>query len=427
MHILNIDIYPKFNHPYHANPGLYQQWIFDATHQTVIVLSGGHAGGEHPGMLAYALTRLPVRDLDGSTLGERVVKYPHLLTVREVYDTYSLAQMTSFAYQQYFSTGLPERLATAGPEPEFMDLFPLAAGQEYALISAREAEAWSAIDGLYAQISGDFLTQAHIHAYEEMIRHCDAFIQAFQADDSFFLGDAWFQKGYALHKLKRYAASNEVFAQYLRLFPNGLSAEGARSWMVENSQFLNEPSPHPKTVILFLGSSPTPGSRRIDLEVREIDQQLRLAKLRESFELKQQWAPTTHELTDALLQHQPQIVHFSGEGDANGIWIEGPDGQPRQVRNAALADLFRMPGGKIQGVVLQYPESVHQAADLARFVPWVVAIRHGTTEAASTAFSVGFYKGLAAEKPATFAFELGKTHLALEGLEAEMEPVWFGE
>lgn len=427
MHILDIDIYPKFNHPYYANPGLYQQWILDATHQTVIVLQGGHAAGQLPGDLAYALTRLPVRDSHGGILGERVVKYPHLLTVREVYDTYSLAQMTSFAYQQYFSRGLPERLATAGPEPMFMDLFPLTPGQEYTVIPKAEAEAWSAIDGLYAQISGDFLTQAHIRAYEDMIRHCDSFIQTFQAADSFFLADAWFQKGFALHKLRRYAASNEVFAQYLRLFPNGLSAEGARSWMEENSQLLNEPSPYPKTVILFLGSYPQPGSHRPDLEVREIDQQLRLARVRDQFELEQQWAPTPGELSGALLQHEPHIVHFSGQGDAHGIWVEGPDGMPRQVSNAALAELFRVLQGKIQGVVLNYPDSVHQAADLARFVPWVVAMRSGTTEAAATAFSVGFYKGLGAEKSASFAFELAKTHLALEGLQAEMEPVWFGK
>ena len=75
------------------------------------------------------------------------------------------------------------------------------------------------------------------------------------------------------------------------------------------------PVPDKKITILFLAANPKDTDRlRLDEEVRTIDERLRLAQHRDRFNLEQQWAVRTHDILDAMLRYQPDIVHFSGHG-----------------------------------------------------------------------------------------------------------------
>jgi RNA-directed DNA polymerase len=75
--------------------------------------------------------------------------------------------------------------------------------------------------------------------------------------------------------------------------------------------------------VLFLASSPVDEARlRLDKEAHEIDEGLRRANKREQFKLEQRWAIGTDGLRRALLDIEPQIVHFSGHGlGINGILV----------------------------------------------------------------------------------------------------------
>ena len=53
---------------------------------------------------------------------------------------------------------------------------------------------------------------------------------------------------------------------------------------------------------------------RLDVEVRQIEEALRRSQHRDRFQLETQLATRTKDLRRALLDHQPQIVHFSGHG-----------------------------------------------------------------------------------------------------------------
>lgn len=69
--------------------------------------------------------------------------------------------------------------------------------------------------------------------------------------------------------------------------------------------------------ILFLAADPTDASRlRLGEELREIQEKLQLAKLREQFKLYQRMSVRPTDLSQALLDIQPEIVHFSGHGMA---------------------------------------------------------------------------------------------------------------
>jgi hypothetical protein len=71
--------------------------------------------------------------------------------------------------------------------------------------------------------------------------------------------------------------------------------------------------------ILLLSADPTNASRlRLGEELREIQEKLRLAKLRERFVLEQRMSIRPVDVSQALLDVHPQVVHFSGHGMRNG-------------------------------------------------------------------------------------------------------------
>ena len=75
--------------------------------------------------------------------------------------------------------------------------------------------------------------------------------------------------------------------------------------------------------ILFLAADPTDVSRlRLGEEFREIQEKLKLAKLRDLFRLElPQLSVRPSDITQALLDTQPQIVHFSGHGTSTGALL----------------------------------------------------------------------------------------------------------
>lgn len=75
--------------------------------------------------------------------------------------------------------------------------------------------------------------------------------------------------------------------------------------------------------ILVLSANPKQTSRlRLDEEVREIEEGLQRSKNREHFVLQAKWAVRLRDLRRALLDHEPQIVHFCGHSSAHGLNIE---------------------------------------------------------------------------------------------------------
>uniref|UniRef100_A0A0C1QMZ2 CHAT domain-containing protein n=1 Tax=Tolypothrix bouteillei VB521301 TaxID=1479485 RepID=A0A0C1QMZ2_9CYAN len=67
--------------------------------------------------------------------------------------------------------------------------------------------------------------------------------------------------------------------------------------------------------ILILSANPK-GTTRLEgsEEVREIGEALRRAKKREQFKLEMELAVRIDDFYRAILDYQPQIVHFSGHG-----------------------------------------------------------------------------------------------------------------
>ncbi|MEH1844701.1 MAG: hypothetical protein V7L25_06770 [Nostoc sp.] len=71
--------------------------------------------------------------------------------------------------------------------------------------------------------------------------------------------------------------------------------------------------------ILFLSAEPTEASRlRLGEELRNIRERLQLAQFREKFLLESREAVRPSDISQALLDINPQIVHFAGHGKSTG-------------------------------------------------------------------------------------------------------------
>lgn len=179
--------------------------------------------------------------------------------------------------------------------------------------------------------------------------------------------------------------------------------------------------------ILFLGASPSNAVRlRIDEEIRDVENGLKLAALRDNFELKQKWAVNTKSLQQAMLDEQPQIVHFSGHGSIGGIAVEDSLGNAKIIDNEALGSLFELFSDTVKCVFLNSCFSEAQASEISKYIPYVIGMKSSVPDKAAIAFAVGFYAALGAGKDIKFAFRMGVVSIKLESIAGSDIPVLIG-
>ena len=177
--------------------------------------------------------------------------------------------------------------------------------------------------------------------------------------------------------------------------------------------------------ILFLAADPTDASRlRLGEEVREIQEKLQLAKLREQFELHQRMSIRPSDISQALLDIQPKIVHFSGHGTATGaLRFENQVGETHPIQPDALAALFEQFTNQVGCVVLNACYSETQATAIAKHIDYVIGMNQAIGDKAAIAFAVGFYQALGAGRTMEEAYKLGCVQIRLQGIPEHMTPV----
>jgi hypothetical protein len=177
--------------------------------------------------------------------------------------------------------------------------------------------------------------------------------------------------------------------------------------------------------ILILSANPVGTAQlRLGEEVREIEAGLNQSKYRGLFILKQQWATRVADLRKAMLNHEPNIVHFSGHGDGEaGICLENDRGEAQLVSTEALADFFKLFADKVECVLLNACYSEVQAEAIVQHIPYVIGMNRGISDGAAIEFAVAFYDALGAGKDIEFAFDLGRSAIQLQGIPEDLTPV----
>jgi hypothetical protein len=179
-----------------------------------------------------------------------------------------------------------------------------------------------------------------------------------------------------------------------------------------------------KVKVLFLAANPA-GTQplHLDEEIRGITAKIRASEYRDSLELISQWAVRPDDLLQALLEHKPHIVHFSGHGSrTEEIILQDQDGQPKRVSKEALVHLFRTLRDNVRVVLLNACSTRPQAEALAQTIDCVIGMNQPIGDDAAIVFAASFYRAVGFGRSVKEAFELGKAALLLEGIPEDRTP-----
>lgn len=177
--------------------------------------------------------------------------------------------------------------------------------------------------------------------------------------------------------------------------------------------------------ILFLTADPTDTARlRLQEELRDIEDMLQLANQQERFVLKQRLSARPEDISRAIFDFKPHIVHFSGHGTSTGeLSFEDLSGKTKPVEPKALAALFELVANQVNCVVLNACYSDIQAKAIVKHIAFVIGMKQAIGDQAAIAFAVGFYKGLGANRSIEDAFKSGCVEIQLQGIPEELTPV----
>jgi hypothetical protein len=179
-----------------------------------------------------------------------------------------------------------------------------------------------------------------------------------------------------------------------------------------------------KKILILTANPKNTDKLRLDEEVREIQAGLERAKKRDRFEIVTRWALRVDDLRRALLDHEPQIVHFSGHGAGeHGLALENSSGQMQLVSTESLVRLFKLFKDTIECVVLNACYSEAQAEAIHQHVDYVVGMNKAIGDRAAIEFAVGFYDALGAGRSYADAYEFGCSAIDLEGIPESLTPV----
>lgn len=177
--------------------------------------------------------------------------------------------------------------------------------------------------------------------------------------------------------------------------------------------------------ILFLAADPSDEARLgLGQELRDIRERLQLSKERDRFILESRESVRVEDITQAIFHVDPQIVHFSGHGTRTGeLNFESLTGKSQLVPADALAALFERFADKIDCVVLNACYSEISAKAIAQHIRFVIGMNQAIGDKGAIAFSVGFYKALAANYSIEDAYQFGCVEIQLYNLPEHLKPV----
>lgn len=176
--------------------------------------------------------------------------------------------------------------------------------------------------------------------------------------------------------------------------------------------------------ILFLAANTTDESsqRRLDLEFREIDDNIDLSDHRDSIRIVPKWAVRKRDLQKSLNRTKPDIVHFTGSGDDN-IVVSDDDGSALTLTTQALTQLFRTHKRNMKLVFLNACLSNEQADAIKEEIGCVVFMRSSFAHSDAIKFASAFYAALGYGESLQNAFDQGIVELNLADSEDHDKPL----
>jgi hypothetical protein len=164
--------------------------------------------------------------------------------------------------------------------------------------------------------------------------------------------------------------------------------------------------------VLYLTADPDRRNRiRVDVEVRRVREAIRGSAFRDNITLEYRPAADVRTLLDGLNDHRPQIVHFSGHGDARGIATDNASFGKRAgeaVSFELLAKALSATDSPPRIVVLNSCVSSGARKALGALGLTVISMRTSISDIAAASFAPPFYAAIASGQSVRSAFAQGK-------------------
>lgn len=178
-----------------------------------------------------------------------------------------------------------------------------------------------------------------------------------------------------------------------------------------------------KIKVLFLAASPDVAPLRLDEEIRAITRTIRASENRDALHVVSYFAVRPDDLQQALLEHKPHVLHFSGHGSESAeLVLLDKNGQPKPVSARAMVNLLKTLRDNLRLVVLNACYSQTQAKAITQVVECAVGMKQAIGGDAAVRFAAALYRGLAFGRSVRAAFDLGINALMLDGIPEDTTP-----
>lgn len=181
----------------------------------------------------------------------------------------------------------------------------------------------------------------------------------------------------------------------------------------------------PETItVLFIASNPNNQSQlKLDEEIRSITTKIRESKYRDSLELKSIWATQPMDLLQAINEHKPTIVHFSGHGSSNDELILQDDlGNSKTVSLDTIITMFKVLSSDIKLIVFNTCHSYNQANKITEHIPSAIGMNTSISDKSAMIFSSQLYSAIGFGENIENSFNQAKVAMMFEESHEENTP-----
>lgn len=178
-----------------------------------------------------------------------------------------------------------------------------------------------------------------------------------------------------------------------------------------------------KLVIMFLEANPQDNNALdVQNEIREIETRIRASKHRETFDFKAHLAARADDLMQALLEREPNVVHFAGHGHSKGLSFRDDAGNTRNVSSDALLAVLRAQAREIPLLLMTSCDTADMARHLTSGVQVAIGMDGAVSDDTARVFSASFYRALAFGLSVETAFKQAVAAILVEGTGEENVP-----
>ena len=182
-----------------------------------------------------------------------------------------------------------------------------------------------------------------------------------------------------------------------------------------------------RITVLFMAANPLDQVQlRLDEEVRTIVEMIRKSQHRDAVKLESCWAVRPLDVLQAINEHRPRIVHFSGHGsDQDEIVFQDHNGDTKLVSKEAIVQTMAAASGDIRLVFFNTCYSRNQAEAVVTHVDAAIGMNTTIGDQAARVFAAQFYSAIGFGLSVKRAFTQAQAALMLEGIPEHDTPELF--